>query len=147
MDVGVMPGGRISGAAFFDPLSTFGVYSSILGAKEDRNRTYSGQAVLSRPFFNVEPTVVGEDAEVISLPGLASGRVQVTTESDTGSAGSRKSCWSRTSEQSSTVPGLVSLTERRSVNSTSFGLATNSTDSKWGSSGKSVEHVGHLKFL
>ncbi len=54
-----------------------------LGNGED-SYTFPGDSnqIVSRPFFNTDPTVNGFDAELVNLPGVVDGNITVATDSD-----------------------------------------------------------------
>lgn len=96
-------GFRIRFGGFFGPGRSRGWEAEYL-TLGDEGETYearsngNGEPILARPFFNMNPRVngdgaldppPGEDAEIVSYPGLLSGIVTVTTESRVDSAGAR----------------------------------------------------------
>lgn len=76
-------GGRITAGAWLNPDRTTGVGMRFFALEGDRTgfeAVSDGTTALARPFFNV--ALPGEDALLIGLPGLNSGRVDIDTEND-----------------------------------------------------------------
>jgi hypothetical protein len=72
-------GGRIRVGLWFDPCQTRGLDVSYLGLASGDDKFSASSAanpILARPFYNVEPTFVGPDAELVAYPGMLSGNIQ-----------------------------------------------------------------------
>jgi len=83
-------GGRFQYGAWFDECRTFGIQADFFGlASDDQSQTFSGNGndIFARPFFNTNPNVNAQDAQVFALPGLAEGSVRFEQSSQVFSAG------------------------------------------------------------
>lgn len=78
-------GVRARAGAWIDQCQNIGFEASFafLGIADDRFQTVCRVGdVISRPFFNVDPAVNAQDAELVCLPGVLSGDVMVDTVSE-----------------------------------------------------------------
>lgn len=80
LDATVHPGGRIRLGYWFDSRQTYGLEAAYFGLSQQSSTFQADSsriAILARPIVNVEPPLIGPDAELVSFPGLAEGRIQV----------------------------------------------------------------------
>ena len=78
-------GGRIEFGRVFPSRGGLGFHVAYLGLDDDRQqRTFDSSAfpILARPFVNVEPGSVGNNAELVAFPGEVSGNVTVTESTE-----------------------------------------------------------------
>ena len=77
---GTRSGGRITLGFWLDSCATTGVQASYFGLEDEKSEfraVSDGDPILAQPFFNLEPGMEGQDAELIAFPSLFSGRVNV----------------------------------------------------------------------
>ncbi len=82
---GARSGERISLGYWFDPCRTVGVEVIYTGLSPHTwQSAFDSQTtpVLARPFFRLEPSFVGQDAELAAYPGSLQGNVQVSGSSE-----------------------------------------------------------------
>ncbi len=76
-------GARFRLGYWFDPCETYGLEASYFGLAQ-KTSTFSAQSsdtpILTRPFFNIEPGHEGQDAELVSYPGLLADHIQVRSQ-------------------------------------------------------------------
>ena len=78
-------GGRFSVGRVLDSSGCKSIelnYFSTGKATDSFSANSTGNGILARPFFSVEPGAVGPNAELISFPGILEGSVSATTESE-----------------------------------------------------------------
>jgi hypothetical protein len=78
-------GGRFTLGIWFDCAMTCGLEGSyfFLGQRDAGFQAAStGLPILARPFFDAQPAVMGENAQLVAFPGVISGRVAVASTSD-----------------------------------------------------------------
>lgn len=76
-------GGRFTVGGWFGPSRHSGVEAIFFGLQSsgsDFAATSTGTPILARPFFNVEPGLEGQDAELAAFPGELSGSISVRSE-------------------------------------------------------------------
>jgi hypothetical protein len=82
---GVRSGGRLSFGTWLDQRCCLGITGSLWGLGNDDSdfvAASDGDPALGRPFYNTDPSVDGEDAEIVAYPDLLSGRIAVDTDSE-----------------------------------------------------------------
>lgn len=83
-------GGRLQYGMWFDKCRRFGIQSDFFGLGGNSQSTTfagSGDDVFARPFFNTNPNVDAQDAQVFAMPGVAEGSVRFDQSSQIWSAG------------------------------------------------------------
>ena len=73
-------GGRIRLGYWIDPCQGYGLEAAYFGLSQQSSTFHADStriAILARPIFNVEPPVIGQDAELVAFPGLVEGEIQV----------------------------------------------------------------------
>lgn len=73
-------GGRVRLGYWFDPDQTYGIEAGYFGFGEEISTfsaSSSGDVILARPFYNVEPDFIGYDAELVAFPDEFQGSVYV----------------------------------------------------------------------
>lgn len=76
-------GGRIRFGLWCDPCSMHGIDVSYMGlASGDDKFSASSDTtpILARPFYNVEPNLVGPDAELVAYPQILSGNINIQNQ-------------------------------------------------------------------
>jgi hypothetical protein len=80
---GIAPSARIRFGCWFDPHALYGVEASYLGLRGGAGSSFAAsnaERILARPFFNVEPGVEGQDAELVAFPGQLEGNISLQGE-------------------------------------------------------------------
>ncbi len=83
-------GARLQAGYWFDPCRRVGVQGDFfsLGSASNSGEFRSDRSnILARPFFNTDPDVNAQDAQIFAMPGLAEGFVRFDTSSRIVSAG------------------------------------------------------------
>ena len=84
-----LSGIRVSGGHAIDGCGVYSVTGSLLWAGANSSEDISGNAdsIFARPFFNSDPSVNAQDAELVSFPGVVDGSVGIASDTDVFSAG------------------------------------------------------------
>ncbi len=96
-----MSGISIDSGHWLDPGRTVAVRGSLMamGTRSAYGYPANNNTIVSRPFFNVAPSVDGFDAELVNYPGIVDGTIDVmaNTEFATGNLGLQKNieCFTR----------------------------------------------------
>ena len=83
-------GGRFTGGFWFDSCRRIGLQGDFFSLGSDNDNAFfssNGSNTLARPFFNTDPNVNAQDAQIFAMPGLADGSLRISTSSDIISAG------------------------------------------------------------
>lgn len=83
-------GGRFQYGAWFDECREFGIQMDFFGLGGDsQSRTFGGDGnnIYARPFFNTDPDINRQDAQVFAIPGYAEGSVRFDNSSEIWSMG------------------------------------------------------------
>ncbi len=75
-------GGRMMVGRWFDPARHIGMQAEFFGLRAPDDGVYfesTGDPILARPFFNLDPTVGAQDAQIVALDGLATGSLGINT--------------------------------------------------------------------
>lgn len=83
-------GGRLQYGMWFDKCRRFGIQTDFFGlGGNNQSTTFTGNGndIFARPFFNTNPNVNAQDAQVFAMPGLAEGSVRFDRSSEVWSAG------------------------------------------------------------
>ena len=78
------PGGRIRFGWWSDECH-HGIEGSVWGLRNDRNESIwssAGDPAYARPFYNIDPLVDAEDAQLIGFDGVVQGSLQINTQSE-----------------------------------------------------------------
>jgi hypothetical protein len=87
---GLQTGGRVQAGKWLNPCGTVGIEGEFfaLGGDSEHFREWSpGDPILARPFFDVNPTVNSQSAELVAFPGLIAGSVSVDSRTELEGAG------------------------------------------------------------
>jgi hypothetical protein len=81
LNQGVSSGGRITLGYWLNPCQDFGleiVYTFLGNKSTGFNQTSQGDPILARPFFNVNPGSIRQDADIVAYPNYFTGSLDVS---------------------------------------------------------------------
>lgn len=86
---GSTSGVQIGFGRYLDDCGNLAITGSLFTLGNSDSVTYPGgnNSIVSRPFFNVDPSVNGLDAELVNFPGVVTGSITVANDTDLFSGG------------------------------------------------------------
>ena len=81
-------GVRVNFGRWLDDCGKVAITGSIFALGDSTDQTFPGDSgtIVSRPFFNADPAVNAQDSELVNFPGVVSGTLNVSTDTDIFSA-------------------------------------------------------------